>query len=235
MINIPKIPFIYPVFILLSFFISFFVIFQLNKKNVSKNTFFWYSLRIFIYAMAGGVLLSVIENAGDNHEFKVGLSSYGAVIGLIISLFVYLYKNKKTNEKISKYTDKLVYDTAVALPLMYGVAKVACGFNGCCAGIEYSGPLSVTYINEHVSRFPVQFLESIVFILIYVVFVLLNKKKYNNKLLGTEIIVCAVFKFLLDFLRKDAYLFDTNQYLSIAFVFIGIMFLFNKKDKVAEA
>ncbi len=231
MIKIPEIPYIYPVFILLSFFISFFVIFQLNKKNVSKNAFFWYSLRIFIYAMTGGVLLSILENAFNNHVFKVGLSSYGAVIGLIISLFVYLYKNKKINGKISKYTDKLVYDTAVALPLMYGVAKVACGLNGCCAGIEYSGLLSVLYINEHISRFPVQFLESIVFIFIYIVFVFLNKKKYNNKLLGVEIIICAIFKFSLEFLRESAYLFDTNQYLSIVFILVGIMFLLRKNDR----
>ena len=55
---------------------------------------------------------------------------------------------------------------------MYAVGKIGCFFAGCCYGIEYNGFLNVTYnysaiAPKGISLFPIQLLESIVFLIIF--------------------------------------------------------------------
>ena len=116
----------------------------------------------------------------------MGLSSYGAVIGLIVMLFLYSKQHKK------KFKD-LLFAIMPSIPLMYGIGKIGCFLVGCCYGIKYYGPLSITYnyspsAPKDIGLFPIQLLEAIVFIIIFVfrlsellVFIICIKKKIQEE------------------------------------------------------
>ena len=82
---------------------------------------------------------------------------------------------------------------------MYAIGKIGCFLVGCCYGIKYSGIFSVVYnYSLHapvgVSLFPIQLVESIVFLLIFIY--MLNKKlqnKFNTQTIGISLCV----KFIL--------------------------------------
>ena len=96
---------------------------------------------------------------------RVGLSSYGAVIGILFMLLLFSKQYKKN------FKDLLCI-LLPAIPFMYAVGKIGCFFAGCCYGIEYNGFLNVTYnysaiAPKGMSLFPIQLLESIVFLIIF--------------------------------------------------------------------
>lgn len=228
MLHIPAIPYIYPICILASFIVSFLIIAQQNKKEYSKETLLYYLLTVFIFSMFGGMVLSLGENMIKEHRFQIGLSSYGGAVGLLTGIWFY----KKV---INKNIKKLSVDTVLALPLIYGLSKLACGMNGCCCGFEFKGPLSVIY-GENGPYFPVQFVETAVFIFIYILIIYLNKnKKINKYIIYITMITAGTAKGLLDFLRSGYSGISLNQVISILFIFIGISFLIANKRKSRPA
>ncbi len=126
---------------------------------------------------------------------------------------------------------------------MYGIGKIGCFLAGCCYGIEYTGPLSISYkysysAPKEISLFPVQLLESIVFISIFwYIFIKIKKSKSNNSIIGQTFIICGIAKFLLDYLRMShlGKMFTINQIVSVIFVLIGFyLVLVGKKNRVTK-
>ncbi|MDD6879523.1 MAG: prolipoprotein diacylglyceryl transferase [bacterium] len=163
---------------------------------------------------------------------KIGLSSYGAIIGIIILIFIFSKQYKK------RFQD-LVYVLLTSIPLMYSIGKIGCFVAGCCYGIKYNRPLSVTYNYSYtapigISLFPIQLLEAITFMIIFIyVFIKSKKQKPNNILIGKIFVICATSKFLLDYLRMShvGKLLSINQLVSVLFILIGLYLTF-KKNKV---
>ena len=74
------------------------------------------------------------------------------------------------------------------MPLVYGIGKLACAYKGCCGGSIIHG-----------KRVPVQVIEAISFIILFLIsFYLVKKDTFKP---GVLVMVCTVLKFLLDFLR----------------------------------
>ena len=121
----------------------------------------------------------------------------------------------------------------LSLPLMYGFAKLACFFYGCCYGIPYNGFLAVTY--PHVmseSLFPVQLVETISFIILFNICNYLNKHK---NIIYITLLLTFLLKFLLDFFRySHIYEFlSNNQKVSIIFCFVTIIIYFVRRKKAS--
>ena len=153
---------------------------------------------------------------------KAGLTSYGGAIGVITSAMIF-EKIVPTNYKVLKYS-------ILSLPLVYGLSKLGCFFAGCCYGIPYQGPFHVSYPDVlEKTVFPIQLLESILFIIL---FFLLNHTKNKKNIIGITILASAILKFCLDFLRYDhtKYGITPNQIMSILIViFIVIIGIIKKK------
>ena len=82
--------------------------------------------------------------------------------------------------------------------------------------------------------FPVQLLEAVVFIGIFIyVFYKSKKDNYDYFVVGQVLTLCGISKFLLDFLRKNQMkqVLTVNQIVSIIFVLIGICLLIIKRNK----
>lgn len=88
---------------------------------------------------------------------------------------------------------------------MYGIAKIGCFMAGCCHGKEYFGPLAVTYHNKYVGTyFPIQIVESFIYLLIFVISVLLAHKM-KNKIRVITIIFAIILpvRFVTEYFRYN--------------------------------
>lgn len=227
-----KIP-LYGIFIIIAILSGLLVVFK-NAKHLNLKTEEIIGLLVYIGlgAIFGAKYFTFLTNPkrfNGIFEFtKVGLSSYGAVIGIIILLFLFSKQYKKSFKN-------LIYILLPSIPLMYGIGKIGCFLAGCCYGIEYNGPLSVSYNYSYsapkgISLFPIQLLESIIFIAIFIyTYNKIIKRKPNNIIVGQTFVICGVSKFSLDYLRMShmGKLFSINQLVSVAFILIGLFLILN--------
>ena len=154
---------------------------------------------------------------------KIGLSSYGGAIGLLISSVIF--------EKMCPSNKTFIKGAIISLPLIYSISKLACFFAGCCFGLPYDGMFSVTYSSGlNIPLIPVQLIETIIFMIIFVICVLLQN---NRKIAGITIVLSAMAKFLLDFLRYNHLeeKISLNQIISIVFIIIGIYLIIKRRKE----
>lgn len=229
---------IYSLIILIAFLINIGVICYISYR---RNRFNYDLIYLLIFEhigmIVGAKLYSFLSNpAKYNYQFdmfKTGFSSVGAVIGIIIMSIIYI--------KLFKSSVKIIIETFIcSIPLIYSIGKIACFLTGCCYGIEYTGPFSITYQHSlnninGISLFPVQLLESIVFFILFLIsFNMVIKNKINNKSIGTLTIIIFICKFLLDFLRFTHMknLISFNQIMCIPFILIGLFLIRLKKEYI---
>lgn len=120
-----------------------------------------------------------------------------------------------------------------AIPLFHAFGRIGCFFAGCCWGVECEGglafPLSIAAPNG-VPLFPVQLLEAGCNALL---FFFLHKAagwlRENWLLLPLYLACYGTVRFLLEFLRGDPsrgiWLLSTSQWLALAAIFVGGLYL----------
>lgn len=221
-IIIPKIEFpIYGIIIVASIIIGMaYIYMSLKKENYNTKNIILYFLMYISFSFYFGKLYTVLTNSKIN-ILKAGLSSYGGLIGVILSAIIY--------EKISPSKNKIIKYAILSLPLVYGLSKIACFMVGCCGGIPYNGIGSVTYKDYlNIPQFPIQIVETITF---SIIFVICNHKKNNRNIIIIAIILSAVAKFLLDFLRYEhlKHIITPNQIFSIIIIIIMIIYIIMKE------
>ena len=200
---------------------AIYIYISVDRENVPRKNIFVFFLMFFIIVIVCAKTYNLIEHPGSNF-FKVGFTGYGGLIGSLLSSFIY-YLIYKDNQFI-KYS-------VLSLPLIYGFAKLACFFCGCCYGIPYDGLFSVTY--PHImskSLFPIQLVETISFIIL---FNFCNYLNFHKNIIYITLLLTFLLKFLLDFLRySHTYKFlSNNQIVSIIFCIITIIIYFIKRKK----
>lgn len=202
----------------------------LNYKKEENYGLILYILLGTLFGSKYFTLLTNFNKFKDNIDFKkIGLSSYGAIIGILILLIIFAKQYKKN------FKD-LINNILPAIPLMYGISKIGCFLAGCCYGIKYNGPLSITYkyslsAPKNISLLPIQIIETITFILIYLY--ISKKKKENKNIIGITLLLCGLSKFLLDYLRMNHIdkILTVNQIVSIPFIIIGLILYFKEKSE----
>lgn len=225
---IPKQTFpFYGIILLISIVISLFYIYRmLKKENINNKNIYLYILLYGLFAIVFGKFYTMITS-NEYNILKAGLSSYGGLIGVMLASIIFELI-VPTNKKIIKYT-------IISLPLTYGIGKIACFIAGCCYGIPYNGIFNVIYRDGlNIPLFPIQLLESIVFIII---FIIANKLRNNKNVIYITVLVSILMKFLLDFLRYEHIkrVLSVNQIFSIILlVVLIIVYIFNRKQKKAQ-
>ena len=211
---------IYACMILLSLILgALFIYIYLRKQSIEKKYVLIYILMMVIYSIICGIVLDSIINKRSNSV--IGLSSYGGAIGVILSAIIF--------EKMHSSDGLIIKSAIISLPLIYSISKIGCFLAGCCYGIPFNGAFSVTYTaGLNIPLVPVQLLETIVFMLIFIVCVLFRKK---YRIIGITLVLSAIGKFLLDFLRYSHLneIISTNQIISITFIIIGIVLILKPK------
>ena len=217
---------LYGFFIILSILLSLIFVYKnLKREKIEARIILLSFLLATPYIIIGGKFLTTLTSKGKYNFFSAGLSSYGGAIGLIIGILIYekITGNKKIKEPY-----------IISLPLMYGVAKLGCFFAGCCYGIKYSGPFNIRYPHLYAyTVFPVQLVETIVFVIIFIVLNYMYKRKKTDNIICYTIIISSISKFILDFLRfshMNVFL-SVNQIISLVFFVGGIIYLIKEKIK----
>lgn len=222
--------FIFPVYgiiILLSIVIGMmYIYFFLKKANICTKNIFLCFILLISFSITCGKLFTMFTNSNIDSLLEAGLSSYGGLVGLILSSYIF--------EKLENMNGSLIKASILSLPLIYGIGKIACFLVGCCYGIPHEGLFSVTYTEGlNIPLFPIQLVETIVFITI---FIICNKLKDNKNIIYIVLFLCIIFKFLLDFLRYDhvTKILTVNQVFSIILLVVILLIyilkiLVNKK------
>lgn len=144
---------------------------------------------------------------------------FGALIGRAIS---------GEKERFAEYCNV----TVLSIPIGHAFGRLGCFLGGCCYGAPYSGIFAVTFPQIGVLEpvFPVQLLEAILNIGIFLLLVTVNRKQHQGYyLLYVYIIAYAVVRFILEYYRGDeirgiAQGLSTSQWISIV-LFTGSMLL----------
>lgn len=209
-INFP----IYGILIVISLLVGMLYIYKNIEKEKRKNLYLYFIIYL-PFAFVFGKIYTMISDKVD--FLHAGISSLGGVFGTILSAYIF--------EKIEDHSKEVLKYTILSLPLVYSISKVGCFLVGCCYGIPYEGIGYVIYPSGlNMKLFPVQLVETISFFLL---FVILNRKKKDSKIIPVTLISCSILKFLLDFLRYDhvTNIITINQIFCIIIV-IGTIILF---------
>lgn len=143
---------------------------------------------------------------------------YGGLLGGMAAGALYL---RHRGLSLGTYGDIM----AAGTPLFHVFGRLGCFFSGCCYGVP--SVFGVTYHHalvaqaNGVSRFPVQLLEALMNLVLFLVMRRLERTgKYPGRLFGLYLMIYALGRFLLEFLRGDAYRgflwgLSTSQWVSI--------------------
>jgi len=220
--------------ILLALLANVIVVMLLYKKfEFSKDQIIGALVYENIGIIVGAKLLTFIQDYqlyGKFDFYSLGLSSYGGIIGAIICLIIFSFQFKKPIKD-------MLFTFMPSVPLMYAIGKIGCFLIGCCYGIEYTGWGNVVYnyspiAHQHTHSFPVQLVEAIFFISIFVYMInRIIKNKFNWKTLGISFILCGLAKFTLDYLRIShvGIVLSLNQIISILFIIVGVILIIKNK------
>ena len=213
--------------IFISGFIGLLYVYRMLKKDgIKDKNIYLYILLYGTFAISFGKIYTIVTTGFKYNMINAGLSSYGGLIGVILASIIFELI-LPTNKKIMKYT-------MISLPLTYAIGKIGCFIAGCCYGIPYNGIFNVVYKDDlNIGQFPIQLLETIVFIIIFIV---CNKLRNNKNIIYITSLIAAIAKFLLDFLRYEHInkLITINQIFSIIIIVVLII-LYIVKNKLKKA
>lgn len=165
-----------------------------------------------------------------------GLSSHGATIGLLISIF--LYKKKFLKKKNILY----IYDI-MCIPMNLGASLIRIGnlFNSEIIGKSSTLPWSFKFINiknNHIYRHPTQLYESLTYLIIFIFLFYIYKKKKHKKgfIFSLFLMITWTSRFIIEFIKEPQgkeiikiFNLNTGQVLSIPFILTGLIIFLLKK------
>ena len=197
---------------------------------------------IFVFgalgAAAGAKILYLLVSTGDiisdiqsdemslelvvNKYISGGMVFYGGLIG---ALLLAGYAAGRYGKEITDFFPVLIPGFALA----HGIARIGCLLVGCCYGIEADIPFSITYHSSHIAPnyvplLPVQAIEAVMEIVIFVVLVYAAKRAERKiSVLWAYILMYAPVRFCLEFLRGDEargglLMLSVSQWISIILV-----------------
>ncbi|GBD86568.1 prolipoprotein diacylglyceryl transferase [bacterium BMS3Abin03] len=174
--------------------------------------------------------------------WKGGLASHGAAIGILIALYLYV---KKKKESFLWLMDRIV----IVVALGGSFIRLGNLFNSEIIGKPATVPWAFIFTRiDNVPRHPTQLYESLAYLIIFFILIIIYKNKYkqlsNGFLFGLFLILVFTFRFFVEFLKEVQEPFelgmtlDMGQILSIPFVLVGVYFIvralkmkrINKKD-----
>lgn len=213
---------LYPILLIASLVIGLLIpSIKLAKAGMKKDILLCVALLNMFLALAFGKIYTMITERSTD-LLRTGFSSLGGLVGFLIGIYIFYLICDKDKKILQNYV--------ISLPLIYAISKTGCFFAGCCHGVEYKGLCNVRYepgsaCEVLTSVFPIQMLETIVFIVIYFILYLVKRKE---NIVMLTLLLSAGAKFALDFLRYShvGQILSTNQMvcliIAIACVAVGL-------------
>lgn len=224
-----------------------FGVFYFSKfYNIKREDIFYTSMFALIGAGIGAKLLYILTIIPDiiinfdnlNWQTLIprllqgGFVFYGGLIGGVLGIYIYSKSFKISFNDLSNIF-------IAVIPIFHSIGRIGCLLAGCCYGREYNGFGSITFYNTNlaptgVPLFPIQIVESICNLIIFII-VLLTYKKFKGtyKTIALYSVLYSVVRFSLEFFRGDAVrgiiVLSTSQWISIVLFIVGIALFINDK------
>lgn len=228
-----------------------FAVYRTKVTQIKREDSFFSCLFAVIGLILGGKLLylfTMIPWMAEHAELLAssqvwiallqgGFVFYGGLIGALLMVLWYA--------KMYQISVLHLFDTLIpSVPLVHAFGRIGCFCAGCCYGVP-SDSFGVVFSPDSVAPqgiklFPVQLVEAGCNFILFVVLALLGRKiRPKGQLTGIYLLVYAVLRFLLEFLRYDAerggFLgVSTSQWISIFLVPAAFILLFGKRRKKAK-
>jgi phosphatidylglycerol:prolipoprotein diacylglycerol transferase len=152
---------------------------------------------------------------------------YGGLLGAMAVGFGFM-KWKKLDK--GAYTDVM----ALVAPFFHFFGRIGCFLGGCCYGRPWEHGFTYHYSlaepANFIPRFPVQLLEAVWILAIFLlIFTLFNSEKHKNRLFLIYLITYSFGRFFIEFLRGDEIrgLYGTGGGISTSQVISVIVFTFS--------
>ncbi len=231
-----------------------FLLLYCTSQGVRRDDMLFFFAYVLIGVIIGAVVLYCLVNLpGAIANRAEVFSDWRTAISYLFGGFVYYggliggFVGAVCYAKYFNVNSVRIADTFVpAIPLFHCLGRIGCFLAGCCYGIEYDGPLAVTFTNalsdaNGPSRFPVQLLEAAINLLLFIILLVyarVSKKRDRWKPLGNfglYLILYGIARFFLEFLRGDevrGFLgpLSVSQWISIAIVTAGLYFVIRKTE-----
>ena len=194
----------YPVMILLAFVLGLAMQYCLTRsRGMRREIAALTALAAFLCSAGCGLLLTFLTSGGKQLSF----SSLGGLAGMYLGSLLVAGIARRPY-----YITMAMQCCTLVLPLMYSVSKIGCLLAGCCRGMDWQGRWAVNYLTKEgeCTALPVQGLESVSFLLLFILGMLWYRKRKPFAVHGI-FLLSALTKFLLDFLRAS----HTGQILSV--------------------
>ncbi len=212
---------------------------RLEKFGIPFSTFIF----MLFWCMIGGITGSKVLFAATQIPWLIdnltleniiwfipgsGFVYYGGLFGVVATIYILTRREHELRNRIFQLS-------APAIPLFHSFGRIGCFMAGCCYGKEMKEPFSLGIFEF--TRIPVQLLESIAEILLFVLLLIAERKKRGADLLGIYLLAYAVLRFADEFLRGDGirgiyFGISTAQWISLAIIaYYTARFLKNRKKK----
>lgn len=154
-----------------------------------------------------------------------GLVFYG---GLIFGTIGGIVAARLSGENIERTAAILI----PCVPLGHVFGRIGCYLAGCCYGRPYSGTFGLKTVQDGVicTLFPIQLLESMLNIIIFLILILFLRKFSGYAILSSYLFMYSIVRFTLEFFRGDelrgSVLFlSTSQWISLALLAVSTISL----------
>lgn len=245
----------YSMMFLLAFYIGFQILKKIyinEKKNVALldpflvhmvlgtiigarlGEVFFYNWEYFQNNLLEIFLPIKLNDSGMDFIGFRGLSSHGATVGIIISIFIYKIRYKY--DSVLWIFDRLVI--AVAIGGMF--VRIGNFINSEIVGKFTNSDFGVVFLNrgDSLPRHPAQLYEAFGYLILFILLVLIyNKTKLSLKkgfIFGFFLITLFTIRFVVEYVKesqggieKTLGIISTGQWLSIPFIIIGILLMIN--------
>ena len=222
-----------------------------RREGLKADQIFDFSVWLVIVGLLGAKVLMIVSNWGyykanpgqifSKETFMAGGVFYGGFLASVLFAIWYVHVYKLPLWKVFD-----AYSPAISLGL--GIGRIGCFAAGCDYGKPTSSFLGVTFTNPYshdvtgvplgVPLYPTQPLEFLVCVLIFASLLLLYKhKRYDGQVFVVYVVMYAVARFLMEFLRGDSDrgfvfngLLSTSQFIAIlAVAAAAVIFLKRRK------
>jgi phosphatidylglycerol:prolipoprotein diacylglycerol transferase len=90
------------------------------------------------------------------------------------------------------------------IALGQAIGRIGCFLNGCCYGRVIEKGIAVTFPQETAMRIPTQLYSSMLLMVIFMVLIAIReKRRFDGCVFIMYVLLYAVFRFCMDFLRGD--------------------------------
>lgn len=180
----------------------------------------------------GSLIFSSVQNVLS--YFGQGMVFYGGLIGGCLGAIAYA-KCFKINAVPN------AEGIIPCIPLFHCFGRIGCFLGGCCYGIEYDGPLAITYTHaiggpNGVSLLPIQLIEAGANLVTFIILICLVKRfKRPLQDFGLYLVIYSIERFIFEFFRGDIVrgtflAVSTSQWISLILLPVGLYFLLAREN-----